>query len=89
MLGWPGSSIGRQLGDGLVQAFRRAHSPIEKVRYTLRGLDPEAQYSVSNLDVPGEARFSGRELEQQGLPIAIDHRAAAVIMVYRRVKTVN
>jgi alpha-galactosidase len=73
-------------GDGMVQAFRRAQSPIEKVRFKLRGLDATAQYAVRNLDQPGELRFSGRELEEQGLPVEIKDVPAAVIITYQQVK---
>jgi alpha-galactosidase len=72
-------------GDGMVQAFRRSQSPIEKVRFKLRGLDTTAQYSVSNFDVPGEARFSGRELEEHGLPVTISDQPGAMIIVYQKV----
>jgi len=72
-------------GDGVVQAFRRSQSPIETVRFKLRGLDAAAQYTVSNLDAPGESRFSGRELEEQGLPVAIKDQPGAVIITYRKV----
>jgi alpha-galactosidase len=73
-------------GDGMVQAFRRSESPFETVRFKLRGLDMAAQYSVSNIDAPGETHFSGRELEEQGLPVAIKEQASAVIITYKQVK---
>jgi alpha-galactosidase len=73
-------------GDGIVQAFRRSPSPIEEVRFKLRGLDAAAQYSVSNLDAPGESQFSGRELEEQGLPVVIQNQPGAVIITYKQVK---
>ncbi len=72
-------------GDGMVQVFRRAGSPIEKVRFKLRGLDPAAQYSVRNLDEPGDVRVTGRELAEKGLAVEIKTQAAAVIMVYKKV----
>jgi alpha-galactosidase len=71
-------------GDGIVQAFRRTQSPIEQERFKLRGLDPWSQYAVSNLDVPGEVQFSGRELEEKGLPVAINEPASAAIISYKR-----
>ena len=55
-------------GDGTVQAFRRSQSPIEKVRFKLRGLDPAAEYAVTNLDAPGETKFTGRELWRKACP---------------------
>jgi len=73
-------------GDGMVQAFRRSQSPIEKVRFKLRGLDPGAEYTVTNLDAPGETRFSGRELLEKGLPVAIEDQPGAIIIVYKQVE---
>jgi len=73
-------------GDGVVQAFRRSQSPIEEVRFKLRGLDAAVQYAVSNLDAPGESQFSGRELDEKGLPVVIKDQPGAVIMIYRKVK---
>ena len=72
---------------GMVQAFRRAQSPIEKVRFKLRGLDAAAQYVVRNLDQPGELRFTGRELTEQGLPVEIKDMPGAVIITYQQVKS--
>ena len=74
------------IGDGMVQAFRRSQSPIEKAAFKLRGLDPAAQYSVSDLDAPGEVQVSGRELEEHGLPVVIKDQPGAVIILYKRVK---
>ena len=54
--------------------------------FKLRGLDPAAQYTVSNLDTPGKAQLSGRELGEKGLPVAIRDQPGAVIMVYKKVK---
>jgi hypothetical protein len=61
-------------------------APIEKTRFKLRGLDVGAQYAVTNLDAPGEIQFSGRELEEQGLPVAIENQPAAVVIIYKKVK---
>ena len=76
-----------ETGDGMVQSFRRLESPIEKARFKLRGLDSAAQYSVSNLDAPGESQFSGRELAEHGLPVTIEDEPGAVIIVYKKVKS--
>jgi len=52
---------------------------------TLQGLDPGARYTVSNLDEPGaKQEFSGRELGEQGVPLAIHDRPGAVVLVYAR-----
>jgi alpha-galactosidase len=75
-----------EMGDGMLQAFRRPASPIEEARFKLRGLDAKAQYVVSNLDAPGQTQFSGQELIEKGLPVAIKKQPGAVIIVYKLVK---
>jgi alpha-galactosidase len=73
-------------GEGMVQAFRRPQSPLEKGRFKLRGLDLKANYAVRNLDVPGEVRFSGQELSEKGLPVTIGDQPGAAVIIYRQVK---
>jgi alpha-galactosidase len=75
-----------EMGEGMLQAFRRPSSPIEEARFKLRGLDPKAQYVVTSLDIPGQIQFSGRELIEKGLPVAIKEQPGAVIIVYEQVK---
>jgi alpha-galactosidase len=72
-------------GEGVIQCFRRADSPYESARFRLHGLDPEAQYELTNLDLDQPVRMSGRELLDGGLPITAAARPAAVVITYRRV----
>ena len=71
----------------MVQVFRRPNSPFETARFQLRGLEPNARYSVTDLDVPGSKEMTGRELMDEGLPVAIKAKPGAVIITYTRVKT--
>jgi alpha-galactosidase len=73
------------LGAGLVQAFRRQHSPADHATYRLAGLEPTAEYALTNPDDPKPCRMTGRELMVQGVKIHIPIRPAAAIIVYRRV----
>lgn len=73
------------LGEGLVQAFRRQNSPADRATYRLAGLDPTAEYSLTDLDAPKPCRMTGRALMEQGLTIRLATRPAAAIVVYRRV----
>jgi alpha-galactosidase len=76
-----------EAGAGMVQVFRRENSFYESARFTLHGLEPGARYSVTNPDVPSvKQEFSGRELVEKGLPVAIDSRPGAVVLVYERGK---
>ena len=75
------------LGRGMVQAFRRAESIYESARLRLRGLDPDARYTVTDLDAPkARKHFTGRELMQRGLPVAIGGQPGAALLTYRRQK---
>ena len=62
-------------GEGVVQAFRRAESPYESIRVKLHDLDPEAIYTLTNLDATGTTEVAGRELMEKGLLIP-DPRSA-------------
>lgn len=82
---WMGWQFDRpEQGDGMVQMFRRAKSPYESIRVALRGLDPDATYAITNLDVPGSQEMSGRELLDSGLPIEIKDRPGAVVITYKK-----
>jgi alpha-galactosidase len=73
-------------GLGVVQAFRRPQSVYESARLKLRGLDPEARYTLRNFDVQGETEVAGRELLEPGLLVTIPAQPGAVIITYKRVK---
>ena len=74
------------LGEGIVQVFRREQSPFEAARFRLCGLDSEAVYTLSDLDSGRVQEASGHELMEHGLPVAIDERPAAVVVRYRKGK---
>jgi alpha-galactosidase len=71
-------------GEGFVQAFRREESKSETQTYPLHGLDPQATYSLTDWDRPGERCLSGRELMQTGIEIKLPAPHSATVLVYRR-----
>lgn len=75
-----------EVGEGMVQAFRRPKSDVTTMRFRLRGLDPESRYTVTNLDVEGSVRMTGRELLEQGLIITLEDCPMAAIITYRKLK---
>ena len=77
------------LGDGMVQAFRREKSDYESVRVKLHGLEADAVYVLKNLDLPGTSELTGRELTDSGLPVTIQNRRGAAIITYQRAKQEN
>jgi alpha-galactosidase len=73
-----------EAGEGVVQAFRRAESIYLVADLKLQGLEPEASYALTNLDVPGTTIMTGRELAEAGLKVAIDQQPGAAIVHYRK-----
>jgi alpha-galactosidase len=73
------------LGEGMIQAFRRADSFYESARLKLRELDPEAQYIVTNLDENKPQEMTGSELIEKGLVITILDCPGAVIITYKKI----
>ena len=74
------------LGEGVVQAFRRAESFYESARLKLRGLDPDGRYALTQFDVQGSSEMTGRELMETGLAISIKDQPGAAIITYKRAK---
>jgi alpha-galactosidase len=74
-----------EAGEGMVQVFRRDLSFYEAARFKLRGLEPNARYKAARLDDPkSEQEFSGSELMETGLPVAIPERPGVANFIYRR-----
>lgn len=74
------------LGAGMVQAFRRPECIYEAARCPLAGLDPEAAYTVTDLDAPESRQITGRELMESGLLIAISSRPGSALIEYKKVE---
>jgi alpha-galactosidase len=74
-----------ETGEGMVQVFRRAESTLEAARIRLRGLMPEASYSIASLDSLRTSKLSGKELMEEGLDVTIAKRPGAVFLTYEKV----
>ena len=72
------------LGEGMIQAFRRQESVYESIRVRLRGLDPEANYHVKNLDADEVLQKTGRVLMEKGLLIEIPSQPRSAVVTYRK-----
>ncbi len=75
-----------EAGAGIVQVFRRPKSFYSAAQFQLSGLDPDASYTLTNVDVPGTTVMSGRELAEVGLPVTIARQPAAVVIKYQKSK---
>lgn len=73
-------------GTGVIQAFRRAESPYESARFKLQGLEPEATYSVRNVDEPKPVQMTGKAMMEDGLTIGVTEKPGAVVIIYSKVK---
>jgi alpha-galactosidase len=73
------------LGEGLVQAFRRLDSPNAEAVYRLQGLNPEAKYSVVDRDDRNSRTMTGKDLLDHGLTIRLPSKPAAALIVYKEV----
>ena len=71
-------------GEGVVQAFRRNESPYEALRVRLQGLDPNAVYTVTNVDKAGSKEVSGQELLDKGLSVAIEDQPGSAVILYKK-----
>jgi len=71
-------------GEGVVQAFRRADSVYEVARLKLRGLSPDARYTLTNLDSGESQTCLGRDLLETGLAVPITDQPGSAVMVYRK-----
>ena len=74
------------LGQGVVQAFRRPDCPEPLATYPLRGLDPHGHYAVANLDEPQPQRIRGCDLMETGLTVRLLSRPGAAVFFYRKVE---
>jgi alpha-galactosidase len=74
-----------EVGEGAVQAFRRAGSVYLAASIKLQGLDPAAMYAITNVDAPGTTIMSGRDLAEMGVKVAIDRQPGAAVLIYKKV----
>ncbi len=83
---WMGWQFNRpEQGDGVIQVFHRAKCEGASLTVHLRGLDPAAEYELTNFDVAGTNRVSGRTLMEKGLMIEITAKPGAAVIAYTKV----
>jgi alpha-galactosidase len=73
-----------EVGDGMIQAFRRDEDTETTKSLVLRGLDPGATYEVTDLDTKTPKRISGKDLMRSGLQVEIATKRSAVIILYKK-----
>jgi hypothetical protein len=75
-------------GEGVIQVFRRAESPIEVATFPLRGLDPAAMYALHNYDTGEDLTFTGKELAV-GWRVELPVPRTALLIRYQTTKQTN
>jgi alpha-galactosidase len=71
------------LGEGVVQVFRRPDASTETIRVKLQGLVPEQHYQIENLD-GGTERLPGAEL-MRGHVVTLQEKPAAAVLIVKAV----
>jgi alpha-galactosidase len=72
------------LGEGVVQAFRRPDAAADTLTVKLRGLSPKQRYEIENFDGGKEVR-TGTEL-MDGYVIALPQKPAAALLRLKAIK---
>jgi len=72
------------LGSGMVEAFRRPESASKHIRLKLRGLDPSAEYELTDLDSGKVTLHTGASLMRGGLWLTASVAPSSVVIEYRR-----
>jgi len=75
------------MGEGILQAFRRPECTDESHCYKLFGLEPEMDYNVINLDIPGSVQMTGHELMTKGITVTLQQRPDAAVIKYMKCAT--
>lgn len=71
------------LGEGVIQAFRRTESDILSCQYKLHGLDPATRYSLVIDEDDESTIITGSELTEDGLIVTIPDKPSAAVITYK------
>ena len=71
------------LGDGMIQAFRRELNMNVEVRLKLHGLKPEANYEFTDLDTSKTVKATGDALMTDGIKLAAASPRTALILTFK------
>lgn len=74
------------LGEGLIQAFRRLENDSTTNKFKLQGLQPDIRYELINFDTKSKLEIIGHDLTEEGLELDIENRPGSIIIKYRYLK---
>jgi alpha-galactosidase len=72
------------MGDGIVQIFRRDSSPYEEACFVLRGLDASKKYLFEDAD-GGELILDGKNLATDGFRVRVSEKRCAKLYFYKQI----
>ena len=80
--GWAASEYNRpEKGDGIVLAFRRPLSPLDRAEFTLNGLEPGAAYEVTNADTGETYKLTGTNLT-----VILSEKRSSGLYFYKKIQ---
>ena len=80
---WLGAQYNRpDIGEGLIQAFRRQNNATSTMTFQLRGLQRGVNYLIRNWDEVGTQTISGDVLMDVGLSVTISSQPGAAVITY-------
>ncbi|MHB9037998.1 MAG: glycoside hydrolase family 36 protein [Armatimonadota bacterium] len=72
-------------GEGVVQAFRRGSSEVERMQFKLHGIEPVAAYKVTDLDSGKSQEMRGSDLTNTGLLVTLPEKQSAALITYKKI----
>jgi hypothetical protein len=72
-----------EVGEGVIQAFRRPQSSVVSMNFELRGLQASGRYVLTNPDVEGSRELAGEDLLERGLLVTLNQPREAVTIFYK------
>jgi alpha-galactosidase len=73
-----------EVGEGMVQAFRRDNCSEATKVFRLRGLEAGGVYEVGEIGGGRARRITGRELMEKGLSVTIEEKPGAAVLTYKK-----
>jgi alpha-galactosidase len=71
------------LNEGMIVALKRSNSPFPKAVFSLHGLNPDAEYQLTNLDDDSRTAVKGSLLLNKGLEIELPDNPDSALISYR------
>lgn len=71
------------LGEGMIQAFRRPKCQDTERTFQLHGLSPDTQYVLTDRDTGTTSTLSGKQLVTDGIRISVGEAPGAALVTYK------